>query len=278
MADNTRMKELTIELRRQAEVQEKSDIENKARFDRLEAMQTASDLRFNQLSATLERFMQQTQQHGVAHGNTNSDSSSQSTFVGHTQSAVVGNQSTSSLSSQPFQVRHIKLEFPRFNGKHVLDWIFKAEQFFGYYNTPDPERLIIASVHLEQEVVPWFQMVNRSRPFQNWEDFTRALELDFGPSLYDCPRASLFKLHQTKSVNDYYLEFTALSNRVYGLSNDALIDCFVSGLKDEIRRDVMLHTPISIVKAVSLAKLFEEKLAVNLTHMNQQKKIGRAHV
>lgn len=273
MADNTRLKELTTELRRQAEAQEKSNVENKARFDRLEAMQTASDLRFNQLSATLERFMQQAPQHNVSHGNTNSGSSSsaisatvvssQSTFVGHTQSAVVGKQSTSSMSSQPFQVRHIKLEFPRFNGKHVLDWIFKAKQFFGYYNTPDAERLIIASVHLEQEVVPWFQMVNRSRPFQSWNDFTRALELDFGPSIYDCPRASLFKLQQNKSVNEYYMEFTALSNRVYGLSNDALIDCFVSGLKDELHRDVMLHTPISIVKAVSLAKLFEEKIAAN---------------
>lgn len=121
--------------------------------------------------------------------------------------------------------------------------------------------MIIASVHLEHEVVPWFQMVTRSQPFQSWNDFTRALELDFGPSIYDCPRASLFKLQQTKVVNDYYLEFTALSNRVYGLSNDALIYCFVSGLKEEIRRDVMMYCPISIVKAVSIAKLFEEKLA-----------------
>jgi hypothetical protein len=50
-----------------------------------------------------------------------------------------------------------------------------------------------------------------------------------------------------------------LANRVCGLSNDALIDCFVSGLKDEICRDVLIQTPISLVKAVSLAKVYEEK-------------------
>lgn len=213
----------------------------------------------------MEMMLKQMQALNVTHGSTNS--ASQTSTISHSSS------SGTAAPPPPFHVRKIKLEFPRFNGKNILDWIFKAEQFFGYYHTPDPERLIIASVHLEQEVVLWFQMVTRSQPFQSWHDFTRALELDFGPSIYDCPRASLFKLQQTKFVNDYYLEFTALSNRVYGLSNDALIDCFVSGLKEEIRRDVMLHCPISIVKAVSIAKLFEEKLSVQKSVSAPQKSV-----
>lgn len=220
-------------------------------------MQQASESRFAELSTSMERMLKQMQAIVVTHGSTNSG----------THSSSSGNTYT----PLPFHVRNFKLEFPRFNGKNVLDWIFKAEQFFGYYHTPDPKRLIIATVHLEHEVVPWFQMVTRSQPFQSWNDFTRALELDFGPSIYDCPRASLFKLQQTKVVNDYYLEFTTLFNRVYGLSNDALIDCFVSGLKEEIRRDVMLHCPISIVKVVSIAKLFEEKLAAkNIVYVPQK--------
>ncbi|KAI5382466.1 hypothetical protein KIW84_070041, partial [Lathyrus oleraceus] len=70
---------------------------------------------------------------------------------------------------------------------------------------------------------------------------------------------TLFKLTQTGTVSEYYLQFTSLANRVYGLSNDALIDCFISGLNSEIRRDVLIHTPTSIVKAVSLAKVYEKK-------------------
>ncbi|MCI80545.1 hypothetical protein A2U01_0101816, partial [Trifolium medium] len=48
---------------------------------------------------------------------------------------------------------------------------------------------MISSVHLDHDVVPWFQMIQRSHPFRSWQEFTRALEMDFGPSAYDCPRA-----------------------------------------------------------------------------------------
>ncbi|KAI5428894.1 hypothetical protein KIW84_033764, partial [Lathyrus oleraceus] len=70
-------------------------------------------------------------------------------------------------------------------------------------------------------------------------------------------------------VAEYYLQFTSLANRVYGLSNDALIDCFISGLNVnalidcfisglnvDIHRDILIHTPTSIV---SLTKVYEEK-------------------
>jgi hypothetical protein len=156
------------------------------------------------------------------------------------------------LSKAPFQVRNVKLEFPRFDGSNVHEWIFRAKQFFDYYDTPDHDRLTISSVHLDKDVVPWYQMMQRTHPFTSWIELTRALELDFGPSIYDCPRATLFKLKQSGTVSEYYLQFTSLANRVYGLSNDVMIDCFVSGLSDEIRRDVLLHTPSSLVKAVLL--------------------------
>ncbi|KAI5435837.1 hypothetical protein KIW84_022316 [Lathyrus oleraceus] len=192
MADNTRMKELAAEVKRQGEVLEKNEQSNAAHFARMETMQLLSESRFAELSKSMEMMLKQMQALNVTHGSTNS--ASQTSTISHSSS------SGTATPPPPFYVRNIKLEFPRFN--------------------------------------------------------------DFGPSIYDCPRASLFKLQQIKFVNDYYLEFIALSNRVYGLSNDALIDCFVSGLKEEIRRDVMLHCPISIVKAVSIAKLFEEKLSV----------------
>jgi hypothetical protein len=96
-------------------------------------------------------------------------------------------------------------------------------------------------------------MVQRSYPFDTWLESTHALELDFGPSIYECPRATLFKLSQKGTIAKYYVQFTALAYRVYGLSNDALINCYISGLTPDIRRDVMIHTPISIVKVVSLA-------------------------
>jgi len=145
--------------------------------------------------------------------------------------------------------------------KNVMDWIFKAGQFFDYYSTPDADRLLIASVHLDHDVVPWYQMMQKTYPLLSWPALTRALELDFGPSAYDYPRATLFKLAQTTSVNDFYMQFTALVNRVDGLSLVAILDCFISGLQEEIRKDVKAIEPQSLSKAFALAKLYEEKYA-----------------
>lgn len=85
-------------------------------------------------------------------------------------------------------------------------------------NITRAERLTIASVHLDQEDVPWFQMMQRVNPFQFRNAFTVSLELDFGPSQPECPQSSLFKLMQTGTVAEYYLEFTSLANRSEGVS------------------------------------------------------------
>lgn len=49
--------------------------------------------------------------------------------------------------------------FPYIRWKKILNWIFKAEQFSDYYNTPYLDRLIVTLVHLDKDVVPWFQMI-----------------------------------------------------------------------------------------------------------------------
>jgi len=50
-----------------------------------------------------------------------------------------------------------------------------------------------------------------------------------------------------------------LANCVQGITVDALLDCFLSGLKIDIQRDVVAQNPTSLLSVVSLAKLFEEK-------------------
>ena len=117
----------------------------------------------------------------------------------------------------------------------------------------------MASIHFEKEVVPWFQMMQRTFPVHSWQMLTRALESQFGPSAFDCPRSELFKLVQTGSVHQYYMEFSALANRTYGVSADAILDCFVGGLKPELRREVIAQNPLNLVRAFALAKLFEDK-------------------
>ncbi|XP_019431527.1 PREDICTED: uncharacterized protein LOC109338693 [Lupinus angustifolius] len=147
--------------------------------------------------------------------------------------------------------------------------IFKAEQFFDYYSTLDNQRLIIDAVHMEKDVVPWFQMLSRTQPFQSWARFTRSLEMEFCPSEFESPRPALLKLTQTSTVAEYYSAFTVLANRVDGLSPEALLNCFISGLIPDIKREVIAQSPLSLSKAVALGKLFEEKYLSTTPKQNE---------
>lgn len=55
------------------------------------------------------------------------------------------------------------------------------------------------------------------------------------------------------------MQFTALVNRLDGLSAEAILDCFISGLQDDISRDIKAMEARTLTKVVALAKLFEEK-------------------
>ena len=68
-----------------------------------------------------------------------------------------------SLMVQPINAslpaKEISHGFPHFDGTTpVMEWIFKMEKFFTYYNTPDASRVDIAAMHFDKEVVAWFQM------------------------------------------------------------------------------------------------------------------------
>ncbi|MCI34764.1 hypothetical protein A2U01_0055985, partial [Trifolium medium] len=139
MADTTPViKELQENIQRNADSIDSIQAEMQREFRRAEA---ANAERFNLMHEALDALMQKKTTTESYHGGLNSGRSS-------------------------FQVRSVKLDFPRFDGKEVLNWIFKAEQFFEYHNTPDEDRLMISSVHLDQDVVPWFQMIQRSHPFR----------------------------------------------------------------------------------------------------------------
>jgi hypothetical protein len=109
---------------------ERLEAGNSSRFDRLEAMQMSAESKFTEIHTALDILINQTPSKNH-HG------------AGPSQ-------------RPPFQVRNVKLEFLRFDGTNVHEWIFRAEQFFDYYETPDSDRLTISSVHLDKDVVPWY--------------------------------------------------------------------------------------------------------------------------
>ena len=82
----------------------------------------------------------------------------------------------------------------------------------------------------------------------------------FGPSAFDDFTRALTKLHQTGTVREYQIEFEKLTNHTEGFPNAFYLSYFISGLKDAIRSEVKMFCPRTMMEALGLAKLAEDKI------------------
>lgn len=165
-------------------------------------------------------------------------------------------QSTASLPLP----RPPKLEVPIFTGEDVLGWLFQINHYFFFHQTPEDQRVAIAAFYMRGSALHWFQWLQATTQLSHWEEFARKIKLRFGPSSFVNHEASLFKLKQLTTIDAYLHEFECLSNRVTGLSQQSLLNCFLSGMKDDIQRELYILKPIDLHDAVGMAKLVEDKL------------------
>ncbi|XP_075666464.1 uncharacterized protein LOC142636214 [Castanea sativa] len=180
--------------------------------------------------------------------------SSQDSHSHSPQRTSLVNQSSSALSF----ARSVKLDFPRFSGDDPASWVYKANQYFGYYQTPVTKKLLIALFYMELEAMIWFQEAEEAGVFTDWDSLVQALHVRFGSSAYDDPMEVLTRLRQSSTVALCKVEFEAVSNRIKGLSPLHKLSCFLSGLKDEIRLLVRMLNPSTLNEAFGLAKIQEE--------------------
>ncbi|KAH7676680.1 Acid proteases protein [Dioscorea alata] len=166
---------------------------------------------------------------------------------------------TQTLNSHP-PTRPPKTEVPIFTGDDVLGWLFQINHYFFFNQIPDNQRVSIAAFYMGGTALHWFQWLQAKAQLSHWEDFARKIELRFGPSSFINHEASLLKLKQMTAIDAYLHEFECLSTRVTGLSQSSLLNCFLSGLKDEIQRELYILKPEDLHDAVGMAKLVEDKI------------------
>ncbi|XP_058752498.1 leucine-rich repeat extensin-like protein 5 [Vicia villosa] len=53
--------------------------------------------------------------------------------------------------------RSPKLELAPFDGTNPLEWLFQADQYFGFYNLPPEHRLAMISFYLKGDALGWFK-------------------------------------------------------------------------------------------------------------------------
>ena len=117
---------------------------------------------------------------------------------------------------------------------------------------------MMASFHMDGEVLIWFQEGEDVGVFGNWEALVQAMLIRFGSKAYDDPMEALTRLRKTSTMALYKGEFKVLANRIKGWSPQHKLSYFLSGLKDRVRLPMRTLNPSTLIAAFGLAKIQEE--------------------
>nr|GEU89675.1 gypsy/Ty3 retroelement polyprotein [Tanacetum cinerariifolium] len=150
----------------------------------------------------------------------------------------------------------IRIEFPKFSGDDVKDWVYRCKQFFKVDGVPDERKIQLASMHRFDASLVWYQQYVKKYPDNTpWEHFEVEVVKRFGV-LYDDPIVELKNLKQTGSVQTYQEAFKALLNRV-DLPELVVMSIFIGGLKPEVRTLIRMFQATTLSETYGLARMQE---------------------
>nr|GMC86894.1 Transposon Ty3-G Gag-Pol polyprotein [Ipomoea batatas] len=162
-------------------------------------------------------------------------------------------RSVQTENGQGTQRFHIKLELPRFDGSDPHGWVFRIQEYFDFYDTPDTQRLRIAGFTMEGKASEWYQWMKKNKLLTTWKEFLQNVTKRFGESRFEDFQGKLSKLTQQTTVTTYQAEFERLMNKVTGIAEPILLSMFIAGLKPLIRREVQMARPTTLMEAFDLA-------------------------
>ena len=179
----------------------------------------------------------------------------------------------------------LKMDIPTFDGRidieDIFDWIQNTEYFFEYMNIPERKRVSLVAYKLKAGVAVWWEQCqfNRRRqgkqPIRTWYKMKQCLRARFLPPDYEHQLYQKYQnCHQaSRSVTEYVEEFYRLSARNNLQESEIqLVSRFLSGLRESIRDELMLHTIWNLTEAVNLALKVETKLAKQSTKNQYQRR------
>jgi hypothetical protein len=164
-------------------------------------------------------------------------------------------------SYHSFQPHHLqrdislpRVDVTKFDGLDPTGWVTQMEHYFSLYNiTDDLAKLRYGVLHLDQERWQWWQWRKTSRQgYIAWTQFVVELYECFDTDTNHLGR--LTNLKQSSTVEDFIAAFEHLAFRTEGMTDSFFRECFISGLKEEIRAHVLMARPTTWVEATKKAK------------------------
>ncbi|RRT76239.1 hypothetical protein B296_00023820 [Ensete ventricosum] len=69
----------------------------------------------------------------------------------------------------------MRVYFPRWEERDIIGWISCAEHYFGFYRTTNTTMVEIATIHLEGDVIQWFNWFEHTHEGLTWWQFKEGL-------------------------------------------------------------------------------------------------------
>eukprot|EP00253_Pinus_taeda_P035434 PITA_35434 len=156
----------------------------------------------------------------------------------------------------------------KFDGSHTSTWLAQMEQYFKLNHIlDDGTKLMLGSMYFDNERWQWWEWHQRCNgPFRTWTQFTKALRDRFEQE--DSFLGRLTKLRQTGIVEEYITTFEGLAFHTKGLLDEFYTECFISGLKEAIKAQVLLHHPPTWMEDFQVARKVERALAAQYSRPN----------
>ncbi|KAJ0810360.1 putative nucleotidyltransferase, Ribonuclease H [Helianthus annuus] len=248
MADGTRSKVLedNLKLVQEAQFVLRKDVDSLLTF--MVEQKTSSSKQEAMLQELLARSTPRFQKQHQDDGSGSSGGGSSGVFDHHDGYSILGRH------------KPAPVQLPRFTGDHPERWVAQALRYFDFYSISEADRLTIASFYLDSEAADWYDWFQRHHHLTGWQDFTVALIKRFRSHDLEEPEGLLAKLQQSTTVADYRSRFEAISNRTMALPPVFLIQCFISGLRADIKHSVLVHKPQSLEDAMTLAQNHEQRI------------------
>ena len=210
---------------------------------------------FNQVNTTLQAVLTKFQAFRTSRSQNTSPP--ETNPFAHDESSHPHTSRSNTIHYHPHQ--HLKLSFPKFNGDDPMGWIYKAEQYFEFQNIAPDQQAQLSSFHLKGIALQWHRWMTKFRGPLTWDEFTKAVQLQFGPTDYEDLSKALTCLKQTTIVATYQEALEKLSHRVDDLPKNFLIGCFIAGFRDDICIDVKIKQPRTLADTIGVAWLIEER-------------------
>ncbi|KAL5717940.1 hypothetical protein ACHQM5_010889 [Ranunculus cassubicifolius] len=174
-------------------------------------------------------------------------------------------EQSKTTTATPFYQKLPRVEFPKFNGTQVRNWLQKTNRFFLLHPMEDQQKVLYASLNFSDVTDSWFQTDASRFAELSWHDFSTLIQHRFSEELSENIIGEFKLLSQKGSILEYQQQYEQLQPLVLlqnpGLTEQYFIDNCIAGLQKDIRHAVQMFYPTSVQSVFALARLQEANLS-----------------